>query len=105
MPPSWLQRGRLARAVSDALGRGGSQLVVVPDDLPVAVASSQGGSSFQLTIFVDDTDAICAELAGRGVALLNGPMDGTWKMRTASFADPDGHIWEVAQEIRRADVS
>jgi catechol 2,3-dioxygenase-like lactoylglutathione lyase family enzyme len=72
---------------------------------PAAVAASNGGSSFQLTIFVEDADAICAELAERGVELLNGPMDRAWGMRTASFADPDGHIWEVAQEIPRADGS
>ena len=28
-----------------------------------------------------------------------GPMDREWGMRTASFTDPDGHIWEVAQEL------
>jgi uncharacterized glyoxalase superfamily protein PhnB len=28
-------------------------------------------------------------------------MDRAWGMRTASFEDPDGHIWEVAQELAR----
>jgi len=28
----------------------------------------------------------------RGVALLNGPMNRPWGVRTASFADPGGHI-------------
>ena len=23
-----------------------------------------------------------------------------WGMRTAAFTDPDGHVWEVAQELR-----
>jgi catechol 2,3-dioxygenase-like lactoylglutathione lyase family enzyme len=49
-----------------------------------------------LTIEVDDVDAICARLADRGVELLNGPMDRPWGIRTASFRDPGGHIWEVA---------
>jgi catechol 2,3-dioxygenase-like lactoylglutathione lyase family enzyme len=57
------------------------------------------GSRFQLTIWVEDADAVCAELATRGVELLNGPVDREWGVRTASFADPDGHIWEVAQRI------
>ena len=42
---------------------------------PAAVASAEPGSRLQLTIWVDDVDAVCAELAGRGVTLLNGPID------------------------------
>jgi len=33
------------------------------------------------------------------VTLLNGPMDREWGVRTASFTDPDGHIWELAQAL------
>ena len=66
---------------------------------PAAVAGRAAGSRFQLTIWVDDTDAVCAELARRGVELLNGPMNREWGMRTASFMDPDGHIWEVAEKL------
>jgi catechol 2,3-dioxygenase-like lactoylglutathione lyase family enzyme len=69
---------------------------------PGAVAGPGAGSSFQLTIWVDDADAACAELATRGVKLLNGPLDRDWGMRTASFTDPDGHIWEIAQELSGA---
>jgi lactoylglutathione lyase len=72
---------------------------------PAAVAGREAGSRFQLTIFVDDTNAVCAELATRGVGLLNGPIDREWGMRTASFTDPDGHIWEIAQELPAADRS
>jgi uncharacterized glyoxalase superfamily protein PhnB len=44
-------------------------------------------------------DAVSSELAGRGVRLLSGPADRPWGMRTVTFADPGGHIWEIAQEI------
>ncbi len=63
---------------------------------PAPVAGSEAGSRLQLTIEVDDVDATCAELARRGVTLLNGPMDRPWGVRTASFTDPGGHIWEIA---------
>jgi lactoylglutathione lyase len=66
---------------------------------PARVARPEPGSRFQLTIWVDDTDAVCAELRSRGIELLNGPMDREWGVRTASFKDPDGHIWEVAQQL------
>ena len=63
---------------------------------PAAVAGREAGARAQLTIEVDDVDAVCAELASRGVELLNGPMDRPWGIRTASFRDPGGHIWEIA---------
>jgi catechol 2,3-dioxygenase-like lactoylglutathione lyase family enzyme len=66
---------------------------------PATVAGRDAGSRFQLTIWVDDTDAVCVELSARGVALLNGPIDREWGLRTAAFTDPDGHVWEVAAEI------
>jgi uncharacterized glyoxalase superfamily protein PhnB len=61
------------------------------------LAAREAGSRFQLTIVVDDVDTICAELAARGVELLSGPMDRPWGIRTASFSDPDGHLWEIAK--------
>jgi catechol 2,3-dioxygenase-like lactoylglutathione lyase family enzyme len=68
---------------------------------PVAVAGPGAGVRFQLTVWVDDVDAVCADLKKRGVALLNGPMDREWGQRTAAFADPSGHVWEVAQDLSR----
>jgi len=69
---------------------------------PATVAEPASGSSFQLTIWVEDTDALVSELGSRGVELLNGPIDREWGVRTASFTDPDGHIWEIAQELQAA---
>jgi catechol 2,3-dioxygenase-like lactoylglutathione lyase family enzyme len=64
---------------------------------PAAVADREAGARLQLTVEVDDVDAMCAELTKRGVELLNGPMDRPWGIRTASFRDPGGHIWEIAR--------
>jgi len=64
---------------------------------PAIVADPGSGSRLQLTIEVEDVDAVCADLADRGVQLLNGPMDRPWGVRTASFQDPAGHIWEIAK--------
>jgi catechol 2,3-dioxygenase-like lactoylglutathione lyase family enzyme len=69
---------------------------------PAAVASRDAGARFQFSIWVDDAEAVCKELAERGVELLNGPIDRDWGMRTATFADPDGHIWEIAQQLAEA---
>jgi len=64
---------------------------------PALVADRESGARLQLTIQVDDVDAMCAELNRRGVELLNGPMDRPWGIRTATFRDPGGHIWEIAK--------
>jgi catechol 2,3-dioxygenase-like lactoylglutathione lyase family enzyme len=64
---------------------------------PAAVASREAGARFVFTLQVDDVDATCTELARHGVRLLNGPMDRPWGPRTASFVDPGGYIWEIAQ--------
>jgi catechol 2,3-dioxygenase-like lactoylglutathione lyase family enzyme len=72
---------------------------------PAVVASRDVGARLVFTIGVDDVDAVCAELAAHGVDLLNGPVNRPWGVRTASFTDPGGHIWEIAQELSRADGS
>ncbi|MGY1807035.1 VOC family protein [Blastococcus sp. SYSU D00669] len=66
---------------------------------PARVAPADAGSRVQFTVWVPDVDAVCGELADRGVELLNGPQDRTWGQRTAAFADPAGHVWEVAQTL------
>jgi catechol 2,3-dioxygenase-like lactoylglutathione lyase family enzyme len=66
---------------------------------PAAVGGPEAGARSQFTIFVEDANAVCQDLANRGVELLNGPIDRVWGMRTAAFTDPDGHVWEVAQQI------
>jgi catechol 2,3-dioxygenase-like lactoylglutathione lyase family enzyme len=68
-----------------------------PELIAPAVAGSPGnGPRHVFAIIVDDVDAVCAELTGKGVTLLNGPEDRSWGMRTANFTDPDGYVWEIA---------
>jgi catechol 2,3-dioxygenase-like lactoylglutathione lyase family enzyme len=66
---------------------------------PATVAPRESGARFQLTIWVEDADAVIEQLRSAGVELLNGPIDRPWGLRTAAFADPDGHVWEVAAKI------
>lgn len=63
---------------------------------PAQLASSDSGVRFLITVDVDDVDATCAELARQGATLVNGPIDRPWGVRTASFRDPGGHLWEIA---------
>jgi catechol 2,3-dioxygenase-like lactoylglutathione lyase family enzyme len=66
---------------------------------PAAVGDRDAGARAQYTVEVEDVDAAVATLRGAGVELLNGPVDRPWGVRTAAYADPAGHIWEVAAPI------
>jgi catechol 2,3-dioxygenase-like lactoylglutathione lyase family enzyme len=86
---------RFGDAVLNLTARSGASELIEPR----AVADPSGGTTFMLTIWVADCDAACATLASHGVPLLNGPIDRPWGVRTATFQDPDGHVWEVAQQL------
>jgi lactoylglutathione lyase len=66
------------------------------------VPAAEPGASFELTVWVEDADAVCSDLTQRGVSIVSGPLDRAWGMRTAAFLDPDGYVWEVAAEIPSA---
>ena len=71
----------------------------------IAPATPGGPGSLprmQFTLTVDDVDAKAAELVAIGVPMLNGPMDREWGIRTASFRDPAGTIWEIAASLTAA---
>lgn len=66
---------------------------------PRPVAPPAAGAGMLLTIRVPSVDAAVKELEAAGVTLLNGPIDRPWGRRTAAFADPSGHVWEIAEVI------
>ena len=65
----------------------------------IAPATVGTGTRAQYTIWVADVDARAEELRSRGIELLSGPIDRPWGQRTIAFADPDGHVWEIAQQL------
>jgi len=66
---------------------------------PAAVGGPDAGARAQFTVEVADVDASVAALEAAGIAVLNGPLDRPWGIRTAAFADPSGHVWEFAAPI------
>ena len=66
---------------------------------PAEVASREADSRIVFTISVKNVDETCGELALRGVTLLNGPMDRPWGIRSASFVDPGGYVWEISSPL------
>jgi lactoylglutathione lyase len=59
------------------------------------------GAISQLVSFVEDVDAIYTDLAAKGVEFVRKPVDRDWGLRTAHFKDPDGNIWEIAQQLAK----
>ncbi len=67
----------------------------------VALEAPRGVSSIHVAS-VPDVDAAYATLASRGVTFLRAPEDRWWGLRTAHFADPDGHVWEINHSLPEA---
>ena len=63
---------------------------------PAKYDSSKTGTNAVYTLKCSDVDAVANQLKANGVVLLSGPIDRPWGIRTASFQDPSGHTWELA---------
>ncbi len=66
---------------------------------PVKVGGRTSEARMMFTIKVPNVNDVCSQLKKISVDLLNGPQDRPWGRRTAAFGDPEGNIWEVAQEL------
>lgn len=66
---------------------------------PGEIAGPQSASGFSFNVWVDDVDAVAAELVGRGGVLLTPVQDRPWGMRNVTIADPAGHVWEFGQRL------
>ena len=56
---------------------------------------------FELGFKVESADAAYAEIVRKGARPVTPPIDRPWGQRTAYVRDPDGHLLEVAEDLRR----
>ncbi len=74
--------------------------------LPGLVGESESGlpppgtHEGEVAFLVQDVDEVCALLCSREVAFVCAPEDRPWGQRTAYFRDPDGHLIELAMNLR-----
>ncbi len=54
---------------------------------------------FELGFKVPDVDRAFSELVARGAESVMTPTTRAWGQRTAYFADPDGYLIELAQDL------
>jgi lactoylglutathione lyase len=57
--------------------------------------SGRPGAAIYTFAQVADVDRTVRELSAKGVTIIKPPVTQPWGQRTAYFADPDGHIWEI----------
>jgi len=77
-------------AMAETLGR---QLRAPAPDAP----------GFELGFLVEDCDRAYGDLVDAGAEPAAPPTDRPWGQRTAYVRDPDGHLVEVAQDLRDRD--
>ncbi len=61
---------------------------------------TSGGAIYTLTES-EDVDSQYEDLKRKGVVFLTQPTTQPWGQRTAYFTDPDGHIWEIQQWMKK----
>jgi len=61
---------------------------------------SPDAPAFELGFKVDDCDAVYNELVAAGANPAVPPSDRPWGQRTSYVRDPDGHLVELAQDLR-----
>ncbi|MFD9910964.1 VOC family protein [Streptomyces sp. NPDC059063] len=61
------------------------------------LAESATGHRSLVVLRVDDLDAYCARISGRGASLLHGPAPMTDRMRVAHLKDPEGNLVELQE--------
>ena len=76
------------------VSRGNEQLMGEKTAVPRA-----NGATSLLCAPADDVDALHQLLVERGVQFISPPVTQPWGMRTANFKDPDGHVWEIFQDM------
>jgi catechol 2,3-dioxygenase-like lactoylglutathione lyase family enzyme len=86
--------------VSSIYKAGGTMINVLSDvqagELIAPAHASNGGSRTVFTLKCQEVDSAAVALQEAGIEILNGPIDRPWGVRTVSFQDPDGIIWELA---------
>lgn len=63
-------------------------------------APAQDAPGFEIGFKVADVDATFSELVERGAPPAMSPTTRPWGQRTAYIRDPDGHLIELAQDLR-----
>jgi uncharacterized glyoxalase superfamily protein PhnB len=62
------------------------------------VPNEQQGGTWDVFFWVDDVEALFAELAGRGAAIVYAPTVQPYRMKEFAVRDPNGYVLGFGQE-------
>ena len=86
--------------VSTVFKAGGTMINILNDtqaeELIAPATLSNNNTRTMFTLKCQEIDKAAEELEALNITILNGPIDRPWGVRTVSFQDPDGIIWELA---------
>ena len=80
------------------LRRGTAELAVTTEDSPRMIIGVEPGPGprHELFVYVDDVDALVADLRAAGANVLREPADMPWGERVAFVRDPEANIVSLA---------
>lgn len=86
--------------VSTVFKAGGTMINILretqAEELIAPATLSNNNTRTMFTLKCQEIDKAAEELKALNITILNGPIDRPWGVRTVSFQDPDGIIWELA---------
>ena len=80
----------------------GDSLIMLSDPFPQASTKTPkelGGTSVNVFLYVEDTDAAYKQAVDAGATSLMEPDDMFWGDRFSSVQDPFGHTWTIATHV------
>jgi len=86
--------------------RVGDSAVMLADAMPdhgYKSPGAYGGTPVSLMVYVEDVDAMLQQAVDAGATIVRPIEDQFYGDRTATIADPSGHVWTLATHIE--DVS
>jgi PhnB protein len=80
----------------------GDSVIMLADEFPendFRAPSAVGPASVQLSVYVDDVDAVYSNALAAGATSVREPADQFYGDRSGGFRDPFGHVWHVATHV------
>ncbi|WP_426571281.1 VOC family protein [Aquihabitans sp. McL0605] len=104
------QRGDVMRSPDGRVGHAelllGDSVLMLADEWPEVGnlgPLTVGGSPVQLSIYVDDVDAVYDKAIAGGATSVRAPEDQFYGDRMAGVIDPFGHRWSLGSHIEDVD--
>jgi catechol 2,3-dioxygenase-like lactoylglutathione lyase family enzyme len=101
----WEEWVRLDRDGAELVLQGDSYVRSHPHYFSADIDRSPRGIGVEVTIEVDDVDAVHAAAVAAGLRIVKPIQDRAWKARDFRLADPDGYFIRITSPLRHEATS